>query len=74
MSNHTQIGAPVRVFDAATIDDLGIVFVPLLVEVGDSLAIEDHPMPYEVVDVIPTREGAQVAALVAARPLAPRSV
>jgi hypothetical protein len=62
------------VFDEATTDDLGIVHMPLPIAIGDRLAVEDHPVLYEVVDLIPTREGAQVAALVTARPLAPRSV
>ena len=48
-------------------DDLGIVHMPLPVEVGDRLAVEDHPRPYEVVDIIQTRVGSQVAALVSVR-------
>jgi hypothetical protein len=45
---------PVRVFDEATMDDLGIVHMPLPVAIGDRLAVEDHPVLYEVVDVIPS--------------------
>jgi hypothetical protein len=65
-----QLGVPVRVFDAATTDDLGIVHVPPPVEVGDRLSVEDHPLPLEVVDVISTPVGAKVAALVKVRPTA----
>jgi hypothetical protein len=68
MSNSMQPGVPVRVFDSETTDDLGIVHMPLPIEVGDRLAIEDHPGPLEVVNVIATRAGAKVAALVEARP------
>jgi hypothetical protein len=68
MSKRIQLGVPVKLFDAATVEELGVVHAPLPVEVGDTLALDDHPWPLEVVDVIPTRGGARVAALVMVRP------
>ena len=70
MSEQAQLGVPVRVFDAATVDDLGIAHVPCPVELGDQLAVEGLAGPLEVVDVIETSAGAAVAALVMVRPSA----
>jgi hypothetical protein len=69
MSNHMQPGVPVRVFEAATADDLGIAHVPSPVELGDELALADHPWPFEVIDAVRTPVGASVAALVKVRPV-----
>jgi hypothetical protein len=63
-----QLGVPVRVFDTATVDDLGVVRVPVPVEPGDALAVEGYASPLEVVEVVETSPGAAVAALVKVRP------
>jgi hypothetical protein len=39
-----RIGVRVRVFDAPTGDDLGIAHVPFPVELGDELALDEHPV------------------------------
>src|SRR5262245_25619722 len=62
-----NIGVPVRVFDAATGEDLGIAHVPLPVERGDELAVEGHPVPLEVVALVKMRAGAKIAAMVKVR-------
>jgi hypothetical protein len=49
-------------------DDLGVALVPLPVEIGDELALPDHPWPLEIVTVVPASVGAKVAALVEVRP------
>jgi hypothetical protein len=67
MSGHSQIGVPVRVFDAETADDLGIAHVPFPVELGDKLAVEAYSWPFEIVDAIPTRIGGRPGALVEVR-------
>jgi len=41
----------VRVHDA-TGDDLGMALVPCPIELGDEIAVEDHPWPLEIVDVV----------------------
>jgi hypothetical protein len=64
MTNHMQPGVPVRVHDAATYDDLGIVHVPFPVEIGDELAIDGHQWPFVIVDLLETAAGSAVAAIV----------
>jgi hypothetical protein len=68
MSNHMQPGVPVRVFDAATADDLGVAHVPLPVEPGDELTIAGQLCPLEVVALVETPADAKLAALVKVRP------
>ena len=53
-----------RVYDAATTDDLGIAHVPLPVEIGDALTVEGHPWPFVIVDLVDTPVGSAVAAIV----------
>lgn len=64
MSNQMQPGVPVRVYEAATADDLGIAHVPLPVEIGDELMVEGRPLPFVIVDRVDTPVGAVVAAIV----------
>jgi len=59
-----RVGVPVRVHDAITADDLGVVHVPFPVELGDELAVEGDPWPLVVVDLVETPVGAKVAAIV----------
>ena len=52
----------VRVFHSVTADDFGVGLVPFPVELGDEIAVEGHPSPLEVVDVVwapPGREGSR---------------
>ena len=67
MQSGMNIGVPVRVYDAATGEDLGIAHVPLPLELGDELALEGNPRPLEVVALVEMRRGAKVAALVKVR-------
>ena len=48
----------VRVFNDVTADDLGVALVPSPVELGDEIAVEAHPWPLEIVDVISAPSGA----------------
>jgi len=73
MAKSMQPGVPVRVFDAATVDDLGVAHVPFPVELGDELAVEGHSGPLEVIDLVETSAGAALAALVMVRPAVPHS-
>jgi hypothetical protein len=57
----------VRVFNDITADDLGIAHVPSPIELGDEIAVEAHPMPLEVVDLVWAPPGAKVAAIVKVR-------
>ena len=38
-----MLGAPIRLRDEATLDDLGLVHAPPSVEIRDLLALEDRP-------------------------------
>jgi len=58
----------VRVFHHVTVDDLGVALVPCPVELGDEIAVEEHPWPFEVVDLVWAPSGARVAAIVNVRP------
>jgi hypothetical protein len=57
----------VRVFHDVIADDLGIALVPSPVELGDEIAVERHPWPLEVVDVVSAPPGAKVGAIVKVR-------
>jgi hypothetical protein len=54
----------VRVFHDVTADDLGVAPV----ELGDEIAVDGHPWPLEVVDLVWAPAGAKVAAIVNVRP------
>ena len=56
----------VRVHDA-TADDLGMALVPWPIGLGDEIAVEGHPWPLEVVDVVWAPAGARIAAMVKVR-------
>jgi hypothetical protein len=45
-----------------------LALVPWPIELGDEIAVEGHPWPLKVVDVVWGRPGGQVAALVKVRP------
>jgi hypothetical protein len=47
-----ELGAPLRVFDATTADDLGVSHVPLPVELADEFALEDDALPFEIVAIV----------------------
>jgi hypothetical protein len=57
----------VRVFNDVTADDFGVALVPWPVDLGDEIAVQGHPWPLEVVDIVWAPPGARVAALVKVR-------
>jgi hypothetical protein len=62
-------GIAVRVRDAQTFDDLGVVTVPGPIEPGDVIALEEGP-PLRVQSVLLCRPGAVIAAAVTVLPVA----
>lgn len=58
----------VRVHHNVTADDLGVALVRWPIELGDEIAVDEHPWPLEVVDLVWAPAGARVAAIVKVRP------
>jgi hypothetical protein len=57
----------VRVLHDVTADDRGIALVPWPIEIGEEIAVDGHPWPLEVVDLVWALSGAKVAAMVKVR-------
>ena len=56
----------VRVQDL-TGDDLPMALVPMPIEQGDEIAVDGHPWPLEVVNLVWTPPGSKIAAIVEVR-------
>jgi hypothetical protein len=67
-------GSPSPVLHGITADDLGIALVPSPIELGDEIAVETHPWPLEVINVVWAPPGARVAAVVKVRAAVPQAV